>query len=47
MVQNGSARSALVIGGASGIGWATARALAADGIVIIPKDASIPHGTVI
>lgn len=30
-MQNGSARSALVIGGASGIGWATARALAADG----------------
>lgn len=31
MVENGSGRSALVIGGASGIGWATAQALAADG----------------
>jgi 3-oxoacyl-[acyl-carrier protein] reductase len=31
MVENGSDRSALVIGGASGIGWATACVLAADG----------------
>ncbi len=31
MSENGDERTALVIGGASGIGWATARALAADG----------------
>ena len=31
VVDNGGERTALVIGGASGIGWATAKALAADG----------------
>lgn len=38
MADNGDARTALVIGGASGIGWATAKALAADGYRITVAD---------
>jgi 3-oxoacyl-[acyl-carrier protein] reductase len=38
MVNNGDGRSALVIGGASGIGWATAKALAADGCTVTVAD---------
>ncbi len=38
MVDNGDGRSALVIGGASGIGWATAKALAADGYTVTVAD---------
>lgn len=34
MVESGDGRQALVIGGASGIGWATAKALAADGSTV-------------
>ncbi|PRC61490.1 short-chain dehydrogenase, partial [Mycobacterium sp. ITM-2017-0098] len=32
------ARSAVVIGGASGIGWATAQALAAEGCLVTVAD---------
>lgn len=38
MVDNGSGRTALVIGGASGIGWATAKALVAEGYRTIVAD---------
>ena len=38
MVDNGDGRTALVIGGASGIGWATAKALAGDGCRVIVAD---------
>ena len=37
-MSNGSGRVAVVIGGASGIGWATARALAADGCRVTVAD---------
>ena len=37
-MSNGSGRAAIVIGGASGIGWATARALAADGCRVTVAD---------
>jgi 3-oxoacyl-[acyl-carrier protein] reductase len=37
-MSNGIGRVALVIGGASGIGWATARALAADGCRVTVAD---------
>jgi 3-oxoacyl-[acyl-carrier protein] reductase len=38
VADNGSERTALVIGGASGIGWATAKALADDGYRIVVAD---------
>jgi 3-oxoacyl-[acyl-carrier protein] reductase len=38
VAENGSGRSALVIGGASGIGWATAKALVDDGYRVIVAD---------
>lgn len=38
MTENGTERTALVIGGASGIGWATAKALAADGARVTVAD---------
>ena len=38
MTENATARTALVIGGASGIGWATAKALAADGDRVVIAD---------
>lgn len=38
MGDNGGGRTALVIGGASGIGWATAKALAGDGCRVIVAD---------
>lgn len=38
MTENATARTALVIGGASGIGWATATALAADGDRVVIAD---------
>ena len=38
MAENGSGRTALVIGGASGIGWATAKALVGDGYRVIVAD---------
>ena len=37
-MSNGNERVAVVIGGASGIGWATARALAADGCRVTVAD---------
>ena len=37
-MSNGNQRIAVVIGGASGIGWATAKALAADGCTITVAD---------
>ncbi|HEX3547168.1 MAG TPA: SDR family NAD(P)-dependent oxidoreductase [Mycobacterium sp.] len=37
-MSNGSGRAAVVIGGASGIGWATAQALAADGCRVTVAD---------
>ena len=37
-MSNSSERIAVVIGGASGIGWATARALAADGCRVTVAD---------
>lgn len=37
-MSNGSARMGVVIGGASGIGWATAQALAADGCRVMIAD---------
>lgn len=38
MVDDAAGRTALVIGGASGIGWATAKALAADGCRVTIAD---------
>lgn len=38
MTENATGRTALVIGGASGIGWATAKALAADGSTVTIAD---------
>jgi 3-oxoacyl-[acyl-carrier protein] reductase len=38
VTENGSVRTALVIGGASGIGWATAKALASDGCRVTVTD---------
>jgi 3-oxoacyl-[acyl-carrier protein] reductase len=38
VTENGSERAALVIGGASGIGWATAQALAVDGARVTVAD---------
>lgn len=38
MTDNATQRTALVIGGASGIGWATAKALAADGCLVTIAD---------
>jgi 3-oxoacyl-[acyl-carrier protein] reductase len=37
-MSNGVGRKAVVIGGASGIGWATAQALAADGEIVTVAD---------
>lgn len=38
MTENATARTALVIGGASGIGWAVAKALASDGCRVTVAD---------